>query len=184
MSTTTDKFAIILHGPPAVGKTVISGEIQQRYPGAVRHISLDDGWARDEVRYGRGPQQYADLSAAPERILVIELASGEPPDLAFNGATRAAQQWVTVLQRSDRILVPFLLWLDWPDAVARLRQRFQNSPTALFQFWSQIGVYALYEKADSVATFPQIPGFRENRIQTTGRTVSDITDEILRTVAI
>lgn len=181
MATTIQRVAIILHGPPCVGKTEISREIRtRRATGTVLQISLDDGWSPGEFRYLGGPGRYADLSRAQEPILVVELGCGEPADLTFSGATRGAQEWVSVLQKSGRHLAPFLLWLECSDAVARLKNRWQNKPNALFFLGQQIGVYALYAHGDSITTFPVIPGFQEERVLTSGRTIAEVADEIMR----
>jgi hypothetical protein len=179
MGATIKRVAIILHGPPSVGKTEISKEIRKRHTaGTVRHISLDDGWLPDECRYSGGPSRYADSYNAQEPILVVELGCGEPSDLTFSGATRAAQEWVSVLQSSGRTLAPFLLWLEWSDAVARLKKRCQNNPKSLFCFWQQIGVYTLYAHRDKMTTFPTMAGFHEESILTSGRTIAEVADEI------
>ena len=169
-----------MHGPPSVGKTEISKEIlRARTPGTIRLISLDDGWLPGEFRYSGGPPRYADLSKAQEPILVIELGCGEPPDLTFSGATRGAQDWVSVLQAPGRVVAPFLLWLEWSDAVARLTKRWQNSPNALFLILQSIGVYALYAHQDPLTTFPSMPGFHEERVLTSGRTIPEVAKEIM-----
>jgi hypothetical protein len=59
-------------------------------------------------------------------------------------------------------------------------ERHKQSKNALFLFWQHIGLHALYDHQHPMATFPVIPGFREERIVTSGRTIADVTDEIMR----
>jgi hypothetical protein len=180
MENETNSVAIILHGPPCAGKTVIGREICSRRAGLGAHfISLDEGWGPNQIRYAGGGNRYLDLEQSTESLLVIELGCGEPADLSFHGATRGAQEWIRVLLDSGRRLCPFLLWPDWSDAISRLNERHRGSPCALFAVWQHVGLYALYERQDPTATFPATPGFREQRVNTSNRSVSDLAEEIM-----
>ena len=67
---------IVLHGPPATGKSQICEHIRKKVPGATR-ISLDRGWGVGEIRYRAGKERYMDLTQAQSPILVIELRRGQ-----------------------------------------------------------------------------------------------------------
>ena len=181
MPADTRRVAVVLHGPPTAGKSQVGQEIQGRYESErVELISLDAGWAPGERRHTGGRGRYEDLRNAQAPILILELACGEPTDLSFRGATRGAQEWVSVLQDSGRLVFPFLLWLEWPDAVERVMNRWNGHPHLLQGVANQLGFYAFYEHLEAIVTFPQIVGFTEERIMTSGRVIPEITDDILR----
>jgi hypothetical protein len=180
MDKATRKVAIILRGPPAVGKSSIRDRIVARLGGqaTVRTVNLDAYWGPPhEWRYNEVAFRYADLQLAKEPVLVVALSSGEPPDLSFPGATRAAQEWVALLRQSGREVFPFLLWMDWNAAVTRLLARHRCN---LHQVMRELGLYSLYEHQHQLATFPAIPHFQEHRIVTSSRTVDNVADEILQ----
>jgi hypothetical protein len=152
-------IAIVLHGPPCAGKTTISKQIRQRHSQAT-HISLDEGWSAGEVRYRGGTGRYADPATAQATVLIVEIGCGEPVDLAFPGATRAANEWVDVIRGSGRTLFPFLVWAEWQDEIARIEKRWQQQPWALGGIWHDVGLYSLYERGHPIATFPAIPIFQ------------------------
>ena len=180
MSRADSNVAIILRGPPAVGKSGVAGAIQQRHPGT-KLISLDQGWAQGGLRYQPGPGRYRDLCQATEPILVIELGCGAPVDLRFPGATQAADEWVSVIRSSGRALFPFLLWVNWDEAVNNILGRHVNDgPSKLCSFWNFMGLYSLYEHGHPTVTLPQLPDFAEVRILTAGRSFADVANEILR----
>jgi hypothetical protein len=180
MDTAKSKIAIILRGPPAVGKSQVARAIQQRHCQS-RRISLDDGWGPPcSFRYQSGPARYQDLSQATEPILLIELGCGAPVDLSFPGATQAAHEWISVLRSSGRTLFPFLLWVNWDQAVKNILTRHENDGLAkLGIFWNFIGLYSLYEHAHPTVTLPQLPDFAEVKILTAHRSFADIASEIL-----
>jgi len=172
--------AIVLHGPPAVGKTTIGEEIVRRFPGNAKLISLDAGWGCGDARHSGGSRRYADLALATDKILVIELGCGEPADMASQGATQAAAEWIQTLRGANRTIRAFLLWIEWPEARARLAARYYGHEHALFLFWHHIGLYALYEHADPLATFPEIAGFSEQRLNVTSQQTPVIVTDILQ----
>ena len=55
------KIAIVLHGPPASGKSAIGRELLQRLPGEAGFINLDDGWDPADWNYRAGPFGYSDV---------------------------------------------------------------------------------------------------------------------------
>ena len=73
-----------------------------------------------------------------------------------------------------------MLWSASEPLFARRKKRCQNNGNALSCFWQQIGVYGLYAHEDSITTFPIMRGFQEQRILTSGRTVPEATEEIMR----
>src|SRR5262249_27657440 len=98
-----------------------------------------------------------------EPVLIAQLASGEPPDLSFSGATRAAQEWLDVLRQSGREAFAFLLQMEWDDAVARLTVRPQAQGN-LFRLMQELGLYPLYEHQHALATFPVVQNFNEHTL--------------------
>lgn len=181
------RIAIILHGPPAIGKTTIANDLVARL-GAIL-ISLDGGWGEGEVRYRGGPGRYADLTQAVEPVLVVELGCGEPADLSFPGASRGASEWITVLRNTGRELFPFLLTADPSEVPARLEHRLDewirlrrmpanNKFSMLCNF---LGVHFLYANRHPLVTFPDVDGFYEQALSTTGRNAGAVVDEIIST---
>ncbi|HEX4609049.1 MAG TPA: hypothetical protein VH092_12655, partial [Urbifossiella sp.] len=90
MSTAPVLKAIILRGPPGVGKTTVRELLRSHLGRTARHINLDEYWGKGEWRYSQPDFRYADLQLATEPVLLVELGWGEPPGLAFPGATRGA----------------------------------------------------------------------------------------------
>jgi len=122
------KKAIILRGPPAVGKSKTREKLLERLrslspPISGTHIYLDDGWGAGEVRLSASP--YSDLVAVHEDVVVIELGCGEIYTRAqLNnqvlwlldarpGATRNPREWVNILKSQGRDTRSFLLWAPW-----------------------------------------------------------------------
>lgn len=128
MSTPPVLKAIILRGPPGVGKSAIRNLLRSQIGPAARSINLDAYWGRDEWRYAQPDFRYADLQLATEPVLLVELAWGEPAGLAFPGATRGASEWVEILQKAKRKIYPFLLIASWNDILKRLMERHPLTP--------------------------------------------------------
>jgi hypothetical protein len=174
------KTAVILHGPPCAFKSRIIEVIKARHPGRVKVVNLDEGWAPTETRYTGGTDRYDDIRDAPEPVLVIELAHGEPDD-GSPGPTRGANEWVSELQRAGRTVHPFQLRIDGQDGLRRLLERWGNALDChgLYWFWRQFRDQVRYEDRHPTVTFPEIADFRETIIETTGREIAAIADEIM-----
>jgi hypothetical protein len=114
-----------------------------------------------------------------EPILIAQLALGEPPDLSFGGATRAAQEWFVALQQSEREVFPFLLSLDWTDAASRIPSR-PHAKNDIFGLLRDFGLYALFEHGHDLAMFPTFAGLNEVKLSTSGRTPDQLADEIMK----
>ncbi len=172
------RVAIILHGPPCTGKTTIANELRKRLRAGF--VSLDDGWCgAGGFRRQAGPRRYADLAQASESVPIVEIGCGEPPELTFPGATRAAHEWINTLRNARREVFPFLLSAEWAEVAQRLDERHSGDPNKLFFIWQFIGLNALYERRHPLATFPQIQDFQERPIVTSGRTIPEVVDEIM-----
>jgi hypothetical protein len=179
MNGHSEKIAIVLHGPPCSGKTQTANELVRRLtPARSRFVSLDVGWAPGHPRYSPGSLRYADLVAAPEPVLVIEIGCGEPCDLKFPGATQGAAEWIELLRRSNRRVLAFALRMDWDDARARLWDRYRGRPAALFEFWQHIGLYSLFVHGDPIATFPPSVGLSEEPLNSSKQTIAEMADYI------
>ena len=176
----SDKVAVLLHGPPCAGKTQVKLAISAlAEPGVVRHLSLDEGWGVGQQRHSGGSQRYSDIVSTTESVLVIELGCGEPADLSFDGATRAAAEWVGILRKCGRTLHSFLLVVNPDDVLERLRKRYAADPDALFCIWQDFGLYGLYQQGDPIATFPPSTDILEQKISTSGRSINDVALEIM-----
>jgi hypothetical protein len=90
VSTGPVRKAVILRGPPGVGKSAVCTVLRGHLGPSGRHVNLDAYWGRGEWRYAQPEFRYADLQLAAEPVLVVELAWGEPDGLAVPGATRGA----------------------------------------------------------------------------------------------
>jgi hypothetical protein len=119
VSTLAQKKAIVLHGPPGVGKSQVCERILRHLGTAAVRISLDRNWGPGESRFEGGKSRYADLASAQADTIVLELGWGEPSCLEMPGAVQGAQEWVDVLTAAGRQLFPFLLWADFTNAVSR-----------------------------------------------------------------
>ena len=182
MSTPPALKAIILRGPPGVGKTAVR-ELIRRYLGhQARYVNLEAYWGKDEWRYAQPDFRYADLQLATEPILLVELAWGEPAGLPFLGATRGAKEWVDVLQKVKRQIFPFLLVAEWKDILKRLTERhgYHMNQTVL----DQLGRASFYEHKHPYFSYPEIPGFKERTIDTTGKTEESVAEEIQRVAGV
>lgn len=179
----SESIAIVLHGPPGVGKSTVAAELMKLRPDAAL-VSLDDGWSMGERPLQIPGRKYLDLWKA-NPLLLIELACGEPADLNHEGATRGAEEWVRQLRGNGRKVLSFLLWADWSDAVQRLSDRHRKpGGWPYLDFMSQCGVYALYEHRHPFVTFPPMPAFSETTVLTTGRTPNAVAVEILKLAGI
>ena len=174
MSTAPAAKAIILRGPPAVGKSTVRDLILAHVGAAGRYINLDAHWGIGEWRYADSAFRYADLHLATEPVLVMELAWGEPPDFSFPGATRGANEWVDVLRQAGRQIYAFLLTADWHEIVTRLIARHGHPLAAM----NQIGRASFYEHHHHYFMYPVIAGFTEQTIDTTGRSEQEVADEV------
>ncbi len=179
MNGHSEKIAIVLHGPPCSGKTQTANELVRRLtPARSRFVSLDVGWAPGHPRYNPGSLRYADLVAASEPVLVIEIGCGEPSDLRFPGATQGAAEWIELLRRSNRRILAFQLRMNWDDARARLWERYRDSPIALFEFWQHVGLYALFDHGDPTTAFPASAGLPEESLNSSEQTTTEMADYI------
>ncbi len=172
--------AIILHGPPCVGKSTIAGLLQSRIHGS-GFVNLDSYWGPTEQRGRGGLCRYADLQGHQARVLIIELGLGEPENMT-PGATRQANEWVQILRNDGRKVFPFLLWMNWEDATKRMLDRASREQSPLYKFSWETASYAWYEHKHNLTTFPSIPDFEEERIITTDRTPDEISIEIMQKV--
>lgn len=181
VSATMQRIAIVLHGPPATGKTRIAEEILGRLKGRARVISLDEGWDEPtEERYPEGEGRYADLKDVEEEILVIELALGEPPHLEFKGATRGAEEWVLLLKTQGRTIHAYHLEVDWATAIERLDARRVERNYSIFHFDHEVGMHALSRESYPSVTLPGLPELEERKIDTSKGDYGVIADHILR----
>ena len=176
MSATPVRKAIILRGPPGVGKSAVRHELEYYLGKSARHVDLDAHWGRGQWRYAHPEFRYADLQLAAEPVLLVEFAWGEPSGLTFPGATRGAEEWVGLLRRAGRQIFPFYLIAEWKDILQRLIERHgRDDPHRLLE---ELGRGSFYEHHHHLFTYPEIPGFTEQTIDTTGRTAESVADEI------
>jgi hypothetical protein len=176
VSTAPVHKAIILRGPPGVGKSAVRDLLRSHLGRTVRSINLDSYWGKDEWRYAQADFRYADLQLSPEPVLLVELGWGEPAGLAFPGATRGANEWVDILHKANRKIYPFLLIAEWNDILKRLIARHGHHMNQ--SVLDQLARASFFEHKHYLFTYPEIPGFTELTIDTTGRTEESVTDEI------
>lgn len=177
MSTLPDPKAIILRGPPGVGKSAVRNQLRGHLGKQARFIDLDAYWGNGEWRYSEPEFRYADVQLATEPVLLMELAWGEPPGLAFPGATRGASEWVGILQKAKRKIFPFLLIADWDAILKRLTERHGQHRDG--DVLESLGRGSFYEHNHYLFTYPDMPGFSERTIDTTGKTTDSVADEII-----
>lgn len=180
MSTGPVRKAIILRGPPGVGKSAVRKLLQARLGKSARHIDLDAFWGRGEWRYAQPEFRYADLQLATEPVLVVELAWGEPPGLAFPGATRGAQEWMGLLRRAGREVFPFFLTAEWSAILKRLTDR--HGREEQHDVLAELGRASFYEHKHYLFSYPQELGITERTIDTTGKDAESVA-EVIRRVA-
>ncbi|WP_020472183.1 nucleoside/nucleotide kinase family protein [Zavarzinella formosa] len=182
MGTSSALKAIILRGPPGVGKSTVRDLLRSYLGRSARHIDLDAYWGKGEWRYSQPDFRYADLQLATEPVLLVELAWGEPAGLAFPGATKGANEWVDILQKAKRVIYPFLLTADWNDILKRLLDRHGHDMQT--NVLDQLGRASFYEHQHPMFNYPAIPGFTERTIDTTGRSGESVANEIKKVTGI
>jgi broad-specificity NMP kinase len=180
VSTSPVHKAIILRGPPGVGKSAIRNVLRAHLGKSARYINLDAYWGKDEWRYSQPDFRYADLQLAKEPVLVVELAWGEPDGLTFPGATRGANEWMSILQKAKREIFPFFLTAEWNDILKRLTDR--HGHEANHNILAELGRASFYEHKHYLFSYPEIPGITERTIDTTGKTAESVA-EVIRKVA-
>ena len=178
MSSSTVSKTVILRGPPGVGKSAVRRALQGHLGKAGRHVDLDAHWGRGEWRYAHPEFRYADLQLAPEPVLVVELAWGEPDGLPFPGATRGAGEWMGILRRAGRELFPFLLTAEWGDILKRLTDR--HGREGHHNVLAELGRASFYEHGHYLFRYPELPGVAERTIDTTGQEAESVADAIIR----
>ncbi|OWK36746.1 hypothetical protein [Fimbriiglobus ruber] len=176
MSTSPVLKAIILRGPPGVGKSAVRKQLQAHLGKSGRHINLDAYWGKDEWRYAEPEFRYADLQLAKEPVLVVELAWGEPDGLTSPGATRGANEWMGILQKVKREIYPFFLTAEWKDILKRLTDR--NGHEANHNVLAELGRASFYEHKHPLFSYPELPGITERTIDTTGKTAEAVAEAI------
>ncbi len=176
MSTNSVRKAIILRGPPGVGKSAVRTLLRYHLGEAARYIDLGAYWGKDEWRFAQTDFRYADLQLATEPVLLVELAWGEPPGLSFPGATTGANEWVDVLRKAKREIFPFLLIAEWNDILKRLMDR--HGPHMHRNVHEQLGRASFFEHKHHLFAYPEMPGFTERIIDTTRRSEESVEEEI------
>jgi hypothetical protein len=170
--------AIILRGPPGVGKSAVCTLLLRHVGNSARHINLDAHWGKGEWRYAYPEFRYADLQLAAEPVLVVELAWGEPDGLAFPGATRGADEWMGILQRAGREVIPFFLTASWDAILQRLTER--HGRDSQHNILSELGRASFYEHKHYLFSYPDLPGVTERTIDTTGKAAETIAEEVIK----
>jgi hypothetical protein len=174
--------AIILRGPPGVGKSAVRKLLQSHLGKSARYINLDSYWGKGQWRYEQPDFRYADLQLATEPVVVVELAWGEPDGLAFPGATRGANQWMGILQRAKREIFPFFLTADWGDILKRLTDR--HGRERHHDILTELGRASFYEHNHYLFSYPELPGVTERKIDTTGKTAESVAEQIKMVVGV
>jgi shikimate kinase len=174
--------AIILRGPPGVGKSAVRKLLQRRLGEWVRHIDLDAYWGKDEWRYSQAAFRYADLQLAPEPILVVEFAWGEPAGLAFPGATRGANEWMGLLRNAGREIYPFYLTAQWGDILNRLNER--HGREGHHDVLAELGRASFHEHKHYLFSYPEGLGITEHTIDTTGKDADSVAEVVMRVAGV
>ncbi len=182
MSTSSVRKAIILRGPPGVGKSAVCTVLRGHLGKSARHINLDSYWGKGEWRYAQPEFRYADLQIATDPVLVVELAWGEPDGLVFPGATRGAGEWIGILQRVKREVFPFFLTADWNDILKRLTAR--HGQDSHHDILAELGRASFYEHHHHLFSYPDIPGVTERTIDTTGKSAESVAEVILKVAGV
>ena len=179
---TPERKAIILRGPPGVGKSAVRKSLQYHLGKSARHVDLDAYWGEGEWRYEQPAFRYADLQLAPEPVVVVELAWGEPDGLAFPGATRGADEWLGILQRDKREVFAFFLTAEWNDILKRLTDR--HGREGHHNVLAELGRASFYEHKHYLFSYPEVPGVTERTIDTTGKAAEDVAEVIIKAAGI
>lgn len=182
MSKSPDRKAIILRGPPGVGKSAVCKLLRGHFGETARHINLDTYWGKGEWRYTQPEFRYADLQLAPEPVLVVELAWGEPDGLAFHGATRGAGEWIGMLRQAGREVLPFYLTAEWSDILKRLMER--HGRDGQHHVMAELGRASFYEHKHPLFRYPDLLGITERRIDTTGKTAESVAEVIIEAAGV
>ncbi len=180
MSTGPVRKAIILRGPPGVGKSAVCAALRGYLGKSARHINLDMYWGKGEWRYAQPEFRYADLQLATEPVVVVELAWGEPSGLVFPGATRGAYEWIGILRRAEREIFPFFLTAEWGDILKRLTDR--HGRDGHHDVLAELGRASFYEHKHYLFSYPEELGITERPIDTTGKDAGSVA-EVIRGVA-
>ena len=176
MSRTTVPKAVILRGPPGVGKSAVRKILQGELGASARYINLESYWGVEGWRSTQPDFRYADLQLAKEPILVVELAWGEPDGLPFPGATRGAGEWMKILQEAKRTIYPFFLTASWNAILKRLTER--HGQDGSHNVLAELGRASFYEHKHPLFTYPDLPGITEHLIDTTGRSAESVAEEV------
>lgn len=182
MSASPVLKAIILRGPPGVGKSAVRNLLRGHLGKSARHINLDAYWGKGEWRYTQPEFRYADLQLATEPVLVVELAWGEPDGLIFPGATRGADEWMGILQKAKREIFPFFLTAEWSDILKRLTDR--HGHEGQHNILAELGRASFYEHHHHLFCYPEIPGITERTIDTTGKTAESVAQMIIKSAGL
>jgi hypothetical protein len=182
MSIRSVRKAIILRGPPGVGKSAVCKLLRSHIGESARHIDLDAYWGKGEWRYSHPEFRYADLQLAQEPVLIVELAWGEPDGLAFPGATRGADEWMGMLQQAKREVVAFYLTAEWGDILKRLTER--HGRDAQHHVLAELGRASFYEHKHPLFSYPNLPGIAERTIDTTGKSAESVAEAIIKAAGV
>jgi hypothetical protein len=158
--TRKPKLAVILRGPPAIGKTTTTKLLSEKIaPGTCERVDLDAGWGVHEgKRLPPGEGRYSDLKSDAD-LLVVELACGEPGG-GVSGATLNPREWVSILEKEGREIHAFLLWTDLETWRARLLKKAPGGDPGAEAF------YDLFT-TEGWTSFPKNAGLAELKIETT-----------------
>lgn len=161
----------MLHGPPGVGKTCVGKKLLERLGEATDSLVILDLPPGEVSCAGC----YPELEGRSERVLVIELMSGEqfPPDPTKRQPTRNPREWLQLVRAQGREFYAFLLWAEW-DAVAERRRPRGPAHLEERRVW-----YDRFRKRSEEVCFPEWAGISEERINTMGLGPEEIADFIL-----
>ena len=168
-----------------VGKSAVADELCQRL-GAGEKIILDEGWGIcrcdrrliPEFRYGGGQERYEDIRGHGNDAIVLELGCGEPMDLAFAGATRAATEWLSVLEGDSREVLLFRLAADW-DVIRSRMQTSRRFQLLMARIW-----YNAYATNLDIVSLPAEIQQRERVIDVSTKSEVQVADEIMAAAGI